>query len=275
MCIYQNTRSALIGLIFQILIVHLHAECGLVDPHNNQNSILPWTVNIYYQNENNDYSFICSGTIISPKVIITAARCFYDEAAHNIKNYTYVLTVGQKSKDWNSSNEHKILSNNILIANQYKGKKNNYAYNIALIKLDSNQKLNANMKMACVYWDNDFVESTLETNLIPLKVISWLNTNNAFIVVSPTYVDYDVCQNSVSNTFRPFVTFDKMCGQLDGSHAISSLGGGLFALNRAKSRWYLIGVACETTISDSKTFMTFMKLQSHLNWISNNAFLDV
>lgn len=66
-----------------------------------------------------------------------------------------------------------IHSNNILIAKQYTGVENNYAYNLAIIKLDSEQKLNANAKTACVYWDNDFVESELEVKFM-LNEFVWV-----------------------------------------------------------------------------------------------------
>ncbi|KAH8360266.1 hypothetical protein KR093_011836, partial [Drosophila rubida] len=82
------------------------AICGIRSAHHP--TITPWTVSIferdYYQSDT--YVFRCSGTILSPHVILTASSCFGDQAALNDSHIFYSVVVGEHNISYNQFEDH-------------------------------------------------------------------------------------------------------------------------------------------------------------------------
>ncbi|XP_037822843.1 modular serine protease-like isoform X2 [Lucilia sericata] len=105
-----------------------------------KSSSAPWHVSIHEHN-NIKYNFICSGSIVSPRIIITAAHCFWDVSTLTLRNYTeYQIIAGRTTSNFTaeqSSYSQIVQVEEIHIPSDYKGRDGGERDDIAFLKLKS------------------------------------------------------------------------------------------------------------------------------------------
>lgn len=252
-------------------------ECGRIK--SSREEVFPWTINIYQSKAGGEPKLICSGTLISEGLVLSSASCFYDDTTIEFRKEKLYLTIGHKYKQWasqtnNSIEMRQIFGNEVLKSKKYNGFVGRYTDNIAIVKLGDGKKLKK-YPLACLDWDNAITDAVLEENSLVLKIIAWPPAlNSAVKQAEALYVDYDECQYFLkSKNVRSFLTYDKHCMKLKDTSTIPSVGSGVFALS--DNRWFLIGITSEITSGESGIYITYTKLRSHMNWISNSAYLDL
>ncbi|KAI8124725.1 Modular serine protease [Lucilia cuprina] len=112
----------------------------------------PWHVSIF-ELVNTDYVYICSGSIVSPRIIITAAHCFWDEANLKIQMFTnFVIKAGSSTKIYSlhDGKSQIVQVNQIHIPERYRGRDNNQRDDIAFLKLNTTLIFTENIAPICI-----------------------------------------------------------------------------------------------------------------------------
>ncbi|XP_050526640.1 modular serine protease-like isoform X15 [Daktulosphaira vitifoliae] len=154
-------------------------ECGKIadqlqplisNAKNSKPSEVPWNVGVYHK-ENNVYSHICGGSLISQNLVVSAAHCFYDENLNKTKDKNYFqIYVGKYHRNYDSKNENQYAKNynieTIHIGEKYEGSKTNYSNDIAILVLSKPVNISPAVSIVCVDWNNEHPEVKNSSGLV-------------------------------------------------------------------------------------------------------------
>ncbi|KAI8124726.1 Modular serine protease [Lucilia cuprina] len=137
-------------------------NCGRVAPYSEplskhgipvKPSSAPWHVSIHENNSVN-FDYICSGSIVSPRVIVTAAHCFWDQPTLTLRNYTeYQIIAGRSSNNYTTDqNEYSQVAQveEIHIPVDYRGKNGRQRDDIAFLKLKTGLRYSETIASICM-----------------------------------------------------------------------------------------------------------------------------
>lgn len=99
-------------VIIKTIYYNIFVECGIETLNlrplivNGQNAMapeFPWNVGIYRSDSRygEDHLHICGGTIVSERLVLSAAHCFYDTSVKGLNsNRDYFIGAGKTHQDW-------------------------------------------------------------------------------------------------------------------------------------------------------------------------------
>ncbi|XP_065204430.1 modular serine protease-like [Planococcus citri] len=233
----------------------------------------PWHVAIY----NRDHLLICGGTIIHPRLVVSAAHCFYNEDTGRTHNFTDYEIIASKftrnySKIDNENQKAYKIKEIRLSGKGYMGLNNYFTADIAILILERNITFKPTVLQAHVDWQSLVLgeyppEGTLG------KVAGWgLDENGryteALMAVSLPYISRARCLITVPDDFRAYISFDKFCAGSDKEDSPSVLqgdsGGGIFF--QKDGIFYLRGIVSVKQASLT-SIAAFTDLSDHARWI--------
>ncbi|XP_066990919.2 modular serine protease isoform X2 [Anabrus simplex] len=248
----------------------------------------PWHVGVYRLNDGKDeWEQICGGTLISSRVVISAAHCFYDEDTDQVfdKNL-YKIVAGKYFRDWEKKNKYlqegKI--ENIIVHEMYKGKTLNYESDIAVINLQVEIVFNLAVRPVCLDREKLYMNYQLSAGNVG-AVVGWgvnenMEPSEELITAYLPYVDYQVCYRTVPESFRQFLRKDKFCaGHLNGTSVCPGDSGGGLAFPQESelgTRWYLQGIVSVGVPPKGankcfdRQYSAFTRVADYYNFISEN-----
>ncbi|XP_015179365.1 PREDICTED: limulus clotting factor C-like [Polistes dominula] len=199
------------------------SACGVVQ-HNIQpltiikvprteNSDFPWHASLYEQKTpNGSKDFICGATIITEKLLLTAAHCVYNETNRRTQNPDkYYVAAGNTNRDYDYNQQlvEKSKVKNIYINKAYFGYEGNLAGDIAILEIETPFTFSPLLLPVC--WDDTIIDSGLGKMAGFRRTISG---ENSFALQSATfpYVRLDQCK-SLDNSIESerYKTKDKFC----------------------------------------------------------------
>lgn len=190
--------------------VHIEATIDLTK--------VPWNVGIYKQ-----FEHICSGTIISAKVVVSAIHCFwntFENRRHNLSEYKVI--VGKTLRDatanepvttqFFSIDDVAYIDNNI---EQYRDFQGNYEFDIAVVILNQTIVYANYIAPACIEYGLTYNQLEVEDGLIG-TVSGWGMLPNEQMshflkIVQLPVVKNDQCKANTPSSFHPLITRDKFC----------------------------------------------------------------
>lgn len=221
-------------------------------------SHFPWHVTIYKRNDTSHPLMpICGGTILSAKVVVSAAQCFWNETKADVNDLSlYRIKIGKSVEKYENDSVKELIS--VRSAEKsvgFFGLKNGYRYDIVILILDEYIEFNAYTAPVCMDYKSDDEEQYVSPGLKGLmsiwndaKDLSDQQSNETLNLIESTAILREQCIDNAPPDFLEFLTTDKFCTERS-SQGIpvcqSDSGSGLVFRNEihGETRYFLRGVA--------------------------------
>lgn len=271
----------------------LPSDCGRATPKeqpglaiggtNAKQGELPWHAGIY-DKLSQPYMQVCGGSIISNKLIISAAHCFWQNRSP-LPESQFSVAVGKLYRPWDDpvDDAQKSDVKKIHIPPRFRGLDSNFQDDIAVVVVSHAFEYRSFVRPVCLSFDTIFEKQQLQP-INKGKVSGWglISANGkaapTLQVVELPYVDINTCLDNSPSVFVQYITSDKICAgtrQPNTALCHGDSGGGLVfpATEGYIERYYLRGIvsiapadegsnACNTAV-----YTGFTRIQQHEHFI--------
>lgn len=235
---------------------------------------VPWHAAIY-QRGNDGIKHICGGTIISAKLVISAAHCFWSKRVDPTK---YLVMVGKIYRDYYAREKLETQEFNISeihIPIGYLGENAFYHNDIAVLVLNKFIRYQSHIKPACLEWQN-YAQKDLRPETSG-KIAGWgrVSANGTFSddlrAITLPVIDRTECIKKVSTKYESFINGEKFCvGSPDGDGAPcqGDSGGGFLVPKDIQGiptyfLWGLVSTSLSKENCGTEYYVAFTNIQYH------------
>ncbi|XP_045490567.1 serine protease gd isoform X3 [Pieris rapae] len=248
----------------------------------------PWQIALY-QTQTVDNKYICGGTLVSHKHVITAAHCVTrKESIRVVNKNTLTVYLGKHNLRTTVDGVQIRLVGEIIVHPRYNA--SSFSRDLGILKLRESVQYTDYVRPACL-WPDDLVDLN---NVIGKtgSVVGWgfdetgVATEELTLVEMPV-VDHLTCIRSYSEFFSRFTSDDTYCaGFRDGISSGGKIknkrtsvcngdsGGGM--VFRMQGFWYLRGLVSLSVAKhneyrcDTSHYVIFTDLAKFLPWLKDN-----
>lgn len=264
------------------------SQCGKV-LRNNPNPLVvngkptlegqwPWQIALYHT-QVVDSKYICGGTLISHKHVITAAHCVTRKGSNRpVNKNTLTIYLGKHNLRTSVEGVQIRLVSQIVVHPHYNASA--YKMDASILKLREQVEYTEFVRAACL-WPEDQIDLN---NVIGKKgsVVGWGFDDTGVATEELTYVempvvDTETCIRSYSEFFVKFTSEYSYCaGYRDGTSVCNGDSGGGMVFYMGGS-WYLRGLVSLSVARqnefrcDPTHYVVFTDLAKILPWIKDNV----
>ncbi|XP_073963853.1 transmembrane protease serine 12-like isoform X1 [Choristoneura fumiferana] len=248
---------------------------------------LPWHAGVYDKTFT-PFMQICGGSLISTRVVISAAHCFWMDREGLQPASKYAIALGKIYRQWEKAMDtetHKSDVSEIKIPVRYLGEAGHYQEDIALVFMSTPVIYRTYIRPVCIDFSPEFDKNQLQ-NSNSGRISGW-GLTSADGSASPVlwtaelpYVDVEKCIAEVPYAFRPYITSDKFCAGIKNGTGVcrGDSGGGLAfpSVERGVQRYYLRGVVAPAPYDlvhkcNVDTFTILTHIQHHAAFIKEHV----
>ncbi|XP_018574094.1 uncharacterized protein LOC108913102 [Anoplophora glabripennis] len=216
----------------------------------------PWNVNIYEKQNNSplkDYTFVCGGSLISQKVVLTAGACISDHRGEVKEKEDYLIGAGVTYTKYNHPKDvHAQYSEltHIILHQRYKGESRRYLADIAVLVAKKPFTFNSFVQPVC-FTD---VDSILLRRGNVGVVLKYKDEEKQEALEIP-YKEDEVCSRELPADFADrYYVLDKICAGYANRSSLcrGDSGKGYFVKNPEDNRYYVYGIVSISPVVEDK-----------------------
>ncbi|KAJ4450811.1 hypothetical protein ANN_02241, partial [Periplaneta americana] len=212
-----------------------------------------------------------------------AAHCFWSDIyGRPQEKELFKVAAGKYYRDWNVKDtemqEREIKD--IVIHENYKGRKLHFSSDIAILKLNISVELTWAVLPVCIDWQNEYERFQLTDGILGTTVGWGITQNNEpsneLVTANLPFVNFQKCWETIPETFQSYVTRDKFCaGYLNGTSVCPGDSGGGLAFERDK-KFYLRGIVSVGLEPEGSAkcftdqYTAFTRVSDFLTWMELN-----
>ncbi|KAF4527173.1 hypothetical protein B566_EDAN006098 [Ephemera danica] len=266
-------------------------ECGMIDVRsvpflvNAQSSTYhgewPWHVAIYSTASGNQ-KYICGGTLISRRAIITAGHCVTNPTnGRKVEADHLVVYLGKHSlpSGWTISDGVQTFTPDRIIRHPSYDRTNTTG-DIAMILLQQDAEITSYVRLICLWPQQETDIRSLEGQLGTVVGWGFDSTNKPssdMTRVNLQVRSYEECVRSNRDFFSRFLVDKTYCaGWRNGTSACNGDSGGGMVFRR-NNRWFLRGVVSNgvplpdnISLCNPEHYTVFVDVAQYRDWIEHN-----
>lgn len=186
------------------------------------NTKVPWHVAIYkLGNEDTETEYICGGTILSPKIVISAIHCFWDATSERVYAIDgFRIAAGKFYSRFNYQRE----KNHVQVFSiaelhyppEYDHVEGRFTADIAVVIIDRYIEFKAHIAPICIDYNLSYDEKVVPPGSIGrlagwgLEVSKGVASDRLKTIELPV-IERRNCSRTIKQSFRQFLTGDKFC----------------------------------------------------------------
>lgn len=263
----------------------------IVGGHVTNITKIPWHVGIY-RKLHGDFQQQCGGTIINPKVVISAAHCFWNLQERKVNPAKeYRVSAGKVYRAYDDPRETNTFQtfavDRVQIWDKYEDFDGNYEFDIAIVILNQFIEFRVHIAPICIEYNYDLEERSVPTDWVG-RVAGWGleesggAPSSVLKIIEIPVISRNVCKESFKNS-NVFVTGDKFCaGFRDMGIGLcqGDSGGGLVfpKVVNGKNVYFIRGIVSNGPSSmgscDSNQYTAFTNTAHFSDFIFENEFRE-
>ncbi|XP_050515899.1 uncharacterized protein LOC114334142 isoform X2 [Diabrotica virgifera virgifera] len=214
-----------------------------------KNFEFPWVIALF-ETLGTSYENKCGGTLISRRVVVTAAHCVTDTYGNALDKNKFQVAAGKLYNAFGDKRDvdaqYRKISK-VIVHDGYRGESQRYIADLAILITQELFKLDIIVQPACI----ENVNNIYLTNYQIGEVAGWGRTeeekpSEILKAIRVPYKDGATCAKELPQSWEEqFNYFDKICaGRQNESTAVckGDSGSGLVFKNREDNRYYLQGI---------------------------------
>lgn len=255
-----------------------------------KNSKVPWHIGIYTLTDlNAEPTYICGGSIVSAKVIVSAIHCFWDPTTRQLNPVEQFRIVAGKYysrfNDGREKNSFQVMHvSNIYYPEEYQHGHTFYDHDLAVVVLDKHIEFKSHIAPVCLEYNLGPEERFVEPGWMG-RIAGWGleseggSVSDALKMIELPVVGRSECLEKVPLTFQPFLTGDKFCAgkQYEGIGLCTGDSGGGFVVPKkvnGKQYFFLRGVVSVGQNNkgncDSNQYTLFTNVNHYVEFIKRH-----
>ncbi|XP_063837003.1 modular serine protease-like [Ostrinia nubilalis] len=265
-------------------------QCGTLSPmpipldsgsDSPDSTELPWHGAVY-KKTTTPYQFRCAVTLVTKKVVLSAAHCFWDGVKETaLKAEDFAVALGKTHRPWAAPEDQHAQKSDVAeikLPARFRGGLTNYQDDLAVLVLAKEITFSPHVRPVCLDFDVIFERQQLKENSLG-KVASWggIKPSKTYKVTEMMYFPIEQCIAESPPDFREFLTSDKICtGFTNGTGLCRGDGGaGLSfpSMERGRTRYYLRGLVSTAPTSSEDFLCTENSLQTYTQISKHELFI--
>ncbi|XP_063918420.1 uncharacterized protein LOC135133831, partial [Zophobas morio] len=237
-----------------------------INGYSSDNRDAPWHVSIYHEDLETgmkDYIFSCVGSLLSERIILTAAHCVTDDKQNLKSKKHYIVAVGNEHQYFNVSADTKVQFSQVhemFIPREFNIVTT--AGDIAILVTEKTFVLSESVLPVCL--DTSQNHKLTENQTVDISCF-W---QNSLLTESAHHVSHSKCQSCLHKDFQYSFTPQHQCVTIFNNGIVSLCYSGMGIVYKHDDKYYVTGVAIKHMICDgfsSKALMSYVDISNYMS----------